>query len=88
MDCGQSIEEKYPRRHILENNKELKKIVNEITDVNFLGTAIFSAWRYYNHWAYSASEIAEPEVRDWFIIAFTRLIQLTTTGRVQKILKQ
>ncbi len=76
MDCGKAFSEKYDKA-----NKEvnaLKEIINNVTDISLLGSAIYSQWRYYNHWAYDAKEILEPKNREWFIIALQRLAELSS----------
>ena len=75
MDCGKAFSEKYPAA--FNDSQALSKIVNEITDIPLLGSAIFSQWRYFNHWAYSGDEILAPNNREWFIIALSRLKELT-----------
>lgn len=56
-----------------------------------LGSAIYSRWRYFNHWAYDASTILENENRSWFILALSRLAILSGenpfvfTGQLQEI---
>ena len=52
---------------------ELDKIIDDVTDIDLLGSAIYSRWRYFNHWAYDASTILENENRSWFILALSRL---------------
>jgi hypothetical protein len=48
----------------------LKEIVESIDDSKFLGTAIFSYWRYLTHW----HEAPLPDdAIEWFTIAFERL---------------
>lgn len=71
MDCGHDFSEKY--NDAFNNTQIFKQIIDEITDIELLGSAIHSKWRYYNHWAYDSSEIREPENKEWFIIAFERL---------------
>ena len=75
MDCGNAFTEKYGRAS--SDSKELAKIIDEVTDIPLLGSAIYSQWRYFNHWAYSGAEILEPQNREWFIIALSRLAVLT-----------
>ena len=48
-----------------------------MTDIPLLGSAIYSQWRYFNHWAYTGAEILEPENRAWFILALSRLALLS-----------
>ena len=48
-----------------------------VTDIPLLGSAIYSQWRYFNHWAYDAAEILAPQNRAWFILALGRLVLLS-----------
>ena len=76
MDCGNAFSEKYGSA--INDHKELEKIIMEVSDIYLLGSAIFSQWRYFNHWAYSGAEILEQKNREWFIIALSRLRDLAT----------
>lgn len=75
MDCGESFCEKYNKA--FNDAEELDKIINEIDDPQFLGTAIFSQWRYITHWSYNAHPL-DKQYRPWFIIAFSRLATITS----------
>ncbi|MGN1113257.1 MAG: hypothetical protein ACI4RP_08635 [Acutalibacteraceae bacterium] len=75
MDCGHAFSEKYGQA--FSNYEELKKTIDDVTDIHLLGSAIYSRWRYFNHWAYSGAEILEPEHRAWFILALSRLASLS-----------
>lgn len=75
MDCGHAFERVYGKAAC--NCKQLDKIIDDVTDIPLLGSAIYSEWRYFNHWAYDGAEILEPENRAWFIIALSRLALLT-----------
>lgn len=75
MDSGESFVEKYGESSY-GNAEELRNIIDRVTDIPILGAAIYSAWRYYNHWAYDAAEILHCENREWFIIALNRLREL------------
>ena len=89
MDCGHAFSEKYGAT--ASKYDELDKIIDNITDIDLLGSAIYSQWRYFNHWAYDASSILETENRLWFILALSRLAILSGenpfvfTGQLQKI---
>ena len=74
MDSGHAFYERYGSA--VNNADELFTIINEIDDVQLLGSVIYSQWRYFNHWAYSGTEILEPKNREWFIIALKRLEEL------------
>ena len=74
MDSGNSFCEKYP--HAFNDAEKLDKIIEEIDDPQFLGTAIFSQWRYITHWSYCSHPL-DPEYRPWFICAFGRLMAIT-----------
>jgi len=75
MDCGQAFAERYGQA--ASNYEELDKIIHEVTDIDLLGSAVYSRWRYFNHWAYSGAEILEFENRSWFLLALERLAVLT-----------
>ena len=74
MDSGNSFCEKYPKA--FNDVQEFDRIIEEINDPHFLGTAIFSQWRYITHWSYCAHPL-DSEYRPWFIIAFGRLVSIT-----------
>lgn len=75
MDCGNAFSEKYGDAAF--NYEMLDRIIDDVTDISLLGAAIYSRWRYFNHWAYEGSEILEPENRTWFILALSRLAILS-----------
>lgn len=75
MDCGHAFSERYGDASY--SDKALSAIIKDVTDIDLLGSAIYSRWRYFNHWAYSAAEILEPDNRAWFVLALSRLAQLS-----------
>lgn len=75
MDCGHAFSEKYG--NAANNHETLDRIIDEVTEIPLLGSAIYSQWRYFNHWAYDAAEILEPKNRAWFILALSRLALLS-----------
>ena len=75
MDCGHAFSEKYGEAS--NKYEALVKVLDEVTDIPLLGSAIYSQWRYFNHWAYSGAEILQPENRAWFILALDRLEYLS-----------
>ena len=75
MDCGNAFAKRYGEAG--SNATALDKIIDEVKDMSLLGSAIYSRWRYFNHWAYSAEEVLEPQNRTWFILALSRLAMLT-----------
>ncbi|MDO5392958.1 MAG: hypothetical protein Q4F24_17995 [Eubacteriales bacterium] len=89
MDCGHAFTEKYGSA--ASNYEALDKIIDDVTDMELLGSAIYSRWRYFNHWAYDAASILAFENRSWFILALSRLAMLSGenpfifTGELQKI---
>ena len=76
MDCGSSFSEIYGKA--VFDYEELKLIINQISDISLLGSAIYSRWRYFNHWAYDAASILEEKNRKWFLLALDRLMQLSS----------
>lgn len=75
MDCGHAFENVYGVA--VYNSDELDKVIDDITDIPLLGSAIYSRWRYFNHWAYTGAEILEPKNRAWFILALSKLALLS-----------
>ena len=76
MDGGKAFRNRYGDATFKE--EALKKIIDEVTDIPLLGSAIFSRWRYFNHWADSGEAILKPENRAWFLCALERLAVLST----------
>ena len=56
--------------------RALDTIIENVNDISLLGSAIYSRWRYFNHWAYDAADILSMPNRSWFIIALNRLAEL------------
>lgn len=75
MDCGHAFEAQYGSA--VYDHAALDRVIDDVDDIPLLGSAIYSRWRYFNHWAYSGSEILEPENRAWFILALSRLANIT-----------
>ncbi|OPZ92226.1 MAG: hypothetical protein BWY74_01682 [Firmicutes bacterium ADurb.Bin419] len=75
MDCGDSFGDKYGKA--VYDYKELKRIIDTVNDIPLLGSAIYSRWRYFNHWAYTGEQILETQNRAWFILALSRLAMLS-----------
>lgn len=75
MDTGSSFKNKY--KIAAGDTSSLYSVIDQVTDISVLGNAIYSIWRYFNHWAYDAKEIMEPKNREWFIIALLRLGELS-----------
>lgn len=75
MDCGHAFAEQYGAAE--HNHEALDKIIDDVMAIPLLGSAIYSRWRYFNHWAYSGAEILEPQNRAWFILALSRLALLS-----------
>ncbi len=75
MDCMHSFQEKYPGGNVFRASF-LSEIINSIHDVQFLGTAIFSYWRYLTHWHEGA---LPDDASTWFAIAFGRLSELANS---------
>lgn len=75
MDCGHAFSERYGQA--ANNHEALDRIIDDVTDIPLLGSAIYSQWRYFNHWAYDGAAILEPQNRAWFILALSRLALLS-----------
>lgn len=77
MDCGKSLISAYPDQNVFDDYQVFQTIIDKINDIHILGSAIFSKWRYFNHWAYSSEKITLPENKQWFILALERLVKLS-----------
>lgn len=75
MDCGHAFKRVYG--NAAYDSEALSMIIDEVTDITLLGSAIYSRWRYFNHWAYTGEEIMEPKNRKWFILALERLAAIS-----------
>lgn len=75
MDCGNRFIETFSSNAFYKN-EVLDKVIDDIDDIQLLGSAIFSQWRYVTHWA-DYSNLLDEEHRPWFITAFGRLAVLT-----------
>ena len=73
MDCGHSFEDRYG--DAFRDPDSLEKIIDDIDDLQVLGSAIFSKWRYYNHWAMEES-IRDEESMRWFNMIIKRMMEL------------
>ena len=87
MDCGTAFQEAYPNARAFESAENLQAIIQSVHDVDLLGSAIFSHWRYLTHWAYEC-DLMSPENRKWFVVAFNRMIELTKEGSEQETRKR
>ncbi len=75
MDCGEAFGNKYGKAAF--NLEGLTERIATENDIMLLGSAIYSQWRYYNHWAYDAREILQSENRAWFIAVLGRMAELS-----------
>ena len=73
MDIGQSFIEAYGECawHHLDC---LEPIIDKVDDINIIGSALFSKWRFFNHWSCSPPE--EDDIK-WFLLLFRRLRDLS-----------
>lgn|GEM_PF-694746 len=76
MDTGDAFAAKYGKA--VHDPALLKRIITEVDDMALLGSAIYSRWRYFNHWSYSGAAILRPENKEWFIVALSRMEELAT----------
>ena len=74
MDCGHSFDRAYFKGRPLNRSEELSKVIQEVDDLELLGSAIFSNWRGITHWSYESGFTAEN--RTWFLLALNRFKEL------------
>lgn len=86
MDCGEAITNAFPEKNVFNDWQELDKVIDSIDDVQLIGSAIFSKWRYFNHWAGAGESITDAANRAWFITALGRLGRLTAESEEEGFL--
>lgn len=74
MDGGAEFSRLYPGCFNVHNNK-LQSVINEIDDVDLLGSAVFSYWRGLTHW--SGPYELNNDIRVWFLLILKRMNALT-----------
>ena len=72
MDCGKSFIAAYGQE-AWHSHRELLMVIDKADDVIVLGSALFSQWRYFNHWSYGH---ATEEDKEWFLIILRRMQEL------------
>jgi hypothetical protein len=77
MDCGKSFEDAFPNTKAFEDYTQFNKLIDQVDNIQLLGSTIFSKWRYITHWSY-CDDLLSPENRPWFIIALSRLAVLSS----------
>lgn len=60
MDCGHAFSERYGQA--ANNHEALNRIIDDVTDIPLLGSAIYSQWRYFNH---EYDEIFATDIGNW-----------------------
>ena len=73
MDCFESFTKHCNRDSENTSGNSYKELFAVCTDYHVLGNAIFSQWRYYNHWA---DDVKAEFNTMWFRLAFKRLLEL------------
>ncbi|MBO4531754.1 MAG: hypothetical protein J5767_14075 [Paludibacteraceae bacterium] len=72
MDCGQAFiavdKDSWPTSSVLKDN------LDKFTDINIIGSGLYSKWRAFNHWG-SPLE-AKEDTKQWYLILLRRLIVL------------
>jgi NAD-dependent deacetylase len=74
MDCGKSLTDVYGHE-VFCSARSLLKIIHELDDIKVVGSAIFSQWRFYNHWSYGGPS---DDMVQWFIMMFRHLKALAS----------
>ncbi len=72
MDCGESVKRAFPGVNVFDDNEAFHRVMNQL-DIQLLGNAIYSQWRYWNHWAMAPMDEDDYQ---WFVIALSRLAEL------------
>ena len=76
MDCGKSFTEAYGEEAWC-SNQGLSLVIDKINNLKILGSALFSKWRFFNHWSYGH---ATEEDKKWFLTILCRMQELASGG--------
>lgn len=68
MDCGESFIAAYPDLNVFSDYRELDKIIDSVKDIQLLGSAIFSKWRYFNHWRVIEKKLHSRKTEDGLLL--------------------
>lgn len=74
MDCFESFTKHCNHDSENTSGNSYKELITVCSDYHVLGNAIFSQWRYYNHWA---DDVKAEFDAEWFRLAFKRLLELS-----------
>ena len=74
MDCGVEFNKQCPGCFDLHTGS-VKAVINDINDIDLLGSAVFCQWRYITHW--SGMYILDQDTQNWFILLLKRMKELT-----------
>ena len=75
MDCGESFTKTYGRE-AWRADIGVSSIIDNMDNIEVLGSGLFSKWRYFNHWAY---EHATENDKHWFLMILKRIKELANT---------
>ena len=75
MDCGKRFSSAYSS-DAMNHYDALLATIDSIDNAAIMASGIFSQWRYVTHWS-GGAHLLDEEYRQWFIIAFRRLAELT-----------
>lgn len=75
MDSGEEFTRQYPECGPAHNNVT-EQTVENITDIDLLGSAVYSFWRFKTHWDYSYH--LSPDDCSWIKLILEQMMTLTT----------
>ena len=85
MDSGEAFKKAYYCAYV--SNDVMRGACRLITDIDLLGSGIYSQWKYYTHWG--QVDFLSPKPKEWFTMAFSRLAELALfplfEGNIEKI---
>lgn len=70
MDCGKSFQDEFGDE-AFNDVSALRVVLNKIDSIQLIGNAIFSQWRYFNHW--DSPSNANSDTKKWFLLLLCRL---------------
>ena len=77
MDCGKEFINLYPDCFNIPNDR-INSVITTIRDVELLGSALYSQWRYLTHWAGRYS--LDQDTCHWFSVILGRIKELAESN--------
>lgn len=76
MDNGSAFKERYGRAFYKLD--ELIRILDDVKDIDLLGSAVYSRWYGNRYYAYNPTDVERTETRNWYTLMLKHIEMLAT----------